>query len=306
MQRLASLRELKILDTEPEIQFDTIAQAAAIACGTSASLITFVDAERQWAKANFGLPGLDSIAREAALCSHTILQDDILEIVDASADPRFAQNPLVIGDPGIRFYAGVPLKMSDGTSAGALCVIDEKPHKLNAAQSEILRLLGIATEKAIEGRNALRHERELRSEIAAIAAAKADSEARFRVLSETLPIGVFQGRADGWLTYINTQCQKIYQASVEEALGLGWTVRLHPDDRAWVLEHWRKTAEVREAIDLEFRILRPDGSVRVVELKAAPSLDNAGNTKTYVGTMQDVTEARQARAHLVSESLIRN
>lgn len=300
-RRLASLRELKILDTEPEIQFDSIAQAAAIACGTSASLITFVDAERQWAKANFGLPGLDSIAREAAFCSHTILQDDILEIVDASADPRFAQNPLVTGDSGIRFYAGVPLKMSDGRSAGALCVIDQKPRKLDAAQSKILRLLAIATEKAIEGRNALRHERKLRSEIAAIAAAKADSEARFRVLSETLPIGVFQGRADGWFIYINTQCQKIYQASVEEALGFGWTARLHPDDRSWVLEQWRKAAEIRGTIDLEFRIKLPDSSDRVAKLEATPSLDHAGNIKSYVGTIQDVTEARQMRAHLVSE-----
>lgn len=301
IRRLASLLQLNILDTEPEIQFDSIAQAAALACGTSAALITFIDAERQWAKANFGLPGFSNIAHKDGLCWHTILQDDILEIQDASADRRFAQNSLVIGGPAIRFYAGVPLKTSDGTSVGAICVMDQKPRRLDPAQTQILRLLGIATEKAIEGRNALQLERGLRKQVVASSTKKAESETRFLALCEALPIGVLEANKDGSVGYANEQYVRIHQASAEDALGFGWTARIHPDDRIKVLEHWRGVAEVGGIINLEYRIQLPDGTMRIVGLKASPIFDHAGNFKSYVGTMQDITESRGTREHLLSE-----
>ena len=112
-RRLSALRALDVLDTPPEAEFDALVQAASMVCGTPISLVSLIDSERQWIKANVGLPGLTETPREVAFCAHAILQDDILEIRDATADDRFVDNPLVTSDPNIRFYAGATLKLSE-------------------------------------------------------------------------------------------------------------------------------------------------------------------------------------------------
>ena len=129
--RLASLHALNILDTENEPTFDGLVEVAAEVCGVPISLVSLIDEDRQWFKANTGLPGTDETPRDIAFCSHAIEDNnDLLEIKDASADPRFSQNPLVTGAPDIRFYAGAKLKLSDGSVAGTLCVIDRQPKVL--------------------------------------------------------------------------------------------------------------------------------------------------------------------------------
>ncbi|MBY0412480.1 MAG: GAF domain-containing protein, partial [Burkholderiaceae bacterium] len=93
-----------------------------------------IDADRQWFKASIGLPGVTETPRELAFCAHAILESEILEVPDATLDPRFRENGLVVGEPGIRFYAGASLQLSDGTHAGTLCVIDRQPRRLDAKQ----------------------------------------------------------------------------------------------------------------------------------------------------------------------------
>ncbi|TXC67530.1 GAF domain-containing protein [Piscinibacter aquaticus] len=137
-ERLRSLAKLEVLDSEPEREFDALVHAAALVCGVPISLISLIDADRQWFKANLGLPGVSETPREVAFCAHAILQDDIFEVPDATADPRFADNALVTGHPAIRFYAGAPLRLSDGAHAGTLCVIDRQPRRLDALQRELL------------------------------------------------------------------------------------------------------------------------------------------------------------------------
>ncbi len=148
--RLAALHALGILDSTPEPAFDALVHAASLACGVPIALISLVDAERQWFKASCGLPGMTETPRDRAFCAHTILGDDILEVTDATADPRFAGNPLVTGHPDIRFYAGVPLRLRDGAAVGTLCVIDRQARRLEDKQRTILRSLAASVSATLE------------------------------------------------------------------------------------------------------------------------------------------------------------
>ena len=137
-ERLRSLNELGILDSAPEREFDALVQAAALVCGVPVSLISLIDVDRQWFKASTGLPGVTETPRDVAFCAHAILQDGIFEVPDATLDPRFVDNALVTGAQAVRFYAGAPLRLSDGSNAGTLCIIDRQPRQLDAKQREVL------------------------------------------------------------------------------------------------------------------------------------------------------------------------
>jgi len=150
-KRLNALLKLDVLDTPPEKVFDDIVEHAAYACDKPIALISLVDEDRQWFKARHGIEAIET-SREVAFCAHAILDDDILQVKDASKDKRFADNPLVLHDPSIRFYAGVPLKLSNGHNIGTLCVIDDKPGALTEAQQTQLKKLGQATVQALETR----------------------------------------------------------------------------------------------------------------------------------------------------------
>src|SRR5687768_13371657 len=116
--RLAALARYDILDTPAEDAFDDLTAIAAQVCGYPIALLTLIDRDRQWFKSRFGIDRL-STRRDDAFCAHAILQDDIFEITDARQDRRFADNPLVVGDPDIRAYAGMPLATADGHRLGA-------------------------------------------------------------------------------------------------------------------------------------------------------------------------------------------
>ena len=290
--RLESLRELDVLDTEPEREFDALVQVAALSCGVPISLISLIDTDRQWFKANVGLTGVTETPREQAFCAHAILQEGILEVPDAAVDPRFAANPLVTSEPHIRFYAGAILKLGDGTHAGTLCVIDRRPRTLDDTQREVLRGLALAAVQMLEGRRALRSERELRARMAAASAALAESEARFWVLCDASPLGVFATDEDGACTYTNARWQAIYGMDLAQSLGHGWTSTLHPEDKDAVFDAWECSARAGVDFDMEFRIRHPDGAERCVHARARATTDASGRPDGYVGSVEDVTETR--------------
>lgn len=138
--RLAALYELLILDTPPEERFDRIAAFAADEFDVPIATITLVDTNRQWFKAKVGTE-LCETGRDISFCSHAILDDAIMVVPDAAADPRFADNPLVTGQPHIRFYAGAPLVLNSGLRLGTLCLIDRAPRTLDALELGILGTL---------------------------------------------------------------------------------------------------------------------------------------------------------------------
>lgn len=136
-ERLEALRSIGILDTPPEANFDGAAALASLICGTPIALVTLVDQDRQWFKANIGL-GVPETHRDASFCAHAILERRVFEVADAALDERFHDNPLVLGDPKIRFYAGAPLVDRSGLAMGTLCVIDRKPRELSSEQRQAL------------------------------------------------------------------------------------------------------------------------------------------------------------------------
>ena len=139
-ERLEKLRQYEILDSATEQDYDDIARLVTQICGTSLSTISFVDRDRQWFKAAVGIEDKET-SRDVAFCAHTILGTELFTVEDASADPRFADNPLVTIDPQLRFYAGMPLITPDGYRLGALCAMDRSPRKLTAEQEEALGVL---------------------------------------------------------------------------------------------------------------------------------------------------------------------
>jgi GAF domain-containing protein len=151
-ERLRALRELELLDSEPEEEFDELVRRAAEATGAPIAVITLVDEARQWFKARVNLE-LESTDRDLAFCAHAILSPDDLTIVpDTLEDERFNDNLLVVEDPNIRFYAGAPIFTPDGYPIGTLCVIDAAPRGLSEEQADALRDLAREVSKQIERR----------------------------------------------------------------------------------------------------------------------------------------------------------
>ncbi len=137
-ERLAALGRLDVLDTEPEARFDRHTEAIATALDVPVALVSLVDADRQWFKSRRGLD-VEETPRDMSLCAHAILGADVFQIEDTLADPRFADNPVVSGEPRLRFYAGMPLALDDGSRVGTLCVADYRPRRLDEGQLEELR-----------------------------------------------------------------------------------------------------------------------------------------------------------------------
>jgi PAS domain S-box-containing protein len=179
-ERLEALRELEILDTDPESEFDDLALIASQICGTPLSAISLIDRNRQWFKSAVGFQAKET-PRDVAFCAHAILQRDLFIVPDALDDPRFSTNALVKLDPKIRFYAGAPLRTSDGHAIGTLCVIDRTPRQLTEKQESALRALSRQVEAQIELRRRLIAERKHTDE------ALHDKEASVRVLVDQMP-----------------------------------------------------------------------------------------------------------------------
>ena len=135
-QRLHALRALLILDTPPEERFDRVVRFAADEFDMPIVLVSLVDAKRQWFKARVGLDACQT-DRESSFCGHAIIQPQIMVIEDSHLDERFHDNPLVVGAPHVRFYAGATLQLPDGEIVGTLCMMDHQPRTLDAVDLAI-------------------------------------------------------------------------------------------------------------------------------------------------------------------------
>lgn len=154
LQRQDDLDSYDVLDSLPEKEFDRLTKLASYICGTPVALISLIDKDRQWFKSNIGFEDVTETPRELAFCQHTILQDNVLEISDATQDDRTKNHPGVTGGSKIRFYAGAPLTTPNGHNIGTLCVVDYKPHKLTDEQTEALKTLSAQVIELLELRKA--------------------------------------------------------------------------------------------------------------------------------------------------------
>ncbi|SDG01009.1 MULTISPECIES: GAF domain-containing sensor histidine kinase [Rhodanobacteraceae] len=154
-RRLAALSSFDILDTEKESAYEDIVRIASYVCRAPISVVNLIDADRQWFKAEVGL-GVRETPLDTSICAHAILEHDLLVIPDTTQDPRFAANPLVTGEPGLRFYAGALLKTADGLPLGTVCVLDTQPRTLDDDQIDTLRRLARQVMAQMELRRMLR------------------------------------------------------------------------------------------------------------------------------------------------------
>jgi two-component sensor histidine kinase len=153
-KRLAALRSYGILDTPQEQDFDDVVRIAAHVCNAPISIINLIEDTRQWFKAKIGL-GVRETPLDASICAHAILQPGLFVVPDTTQDPRFACNPLVTGEPHLRFYAGALLETPEGLPLGTVCVLDYKPRELTEEQAFTLRALARQVMAQLELRRTL-------------------------------------------------------------------------------------------------------------------------------------------------------
>jgi diguanylate cyclase (GGDEF)-like protein len=147
--RLKTLKSLDVLDTDPEERFDRLTRMCKRLFGVPIALVSLVDENRQWFKSCVGL-NVNETSRDISFCGHAILDDDIFIIPDATRDERFADNPLVLDEPHIRFYAGCPLRSQNGSKLGTLCIIDREPRNLTKEDLDTLKDLAAMVEREMQ------------------------------------------------------------------------------------------------------------------------------------------------------------
>ena len=301
-RRLQRLRALMVLDTEQEPIFDSLAALASSLCGTPIALLSLIDRDRQWFKANLGLPGVPQTPRDVAFCDHAIRGETLMEVADAQQDPRFAGNPLVTGAPDIRFYAGAPLVMASGERIGTLCVIDRQPRQLSAQQREALGHLARLAVQALEMR-----ERSIQQSLAVRTEHErtvAESERRFRAILDVQSELVSQSTPQGRLVYVNPAYAAFFGTSVEALTGSDLYQHVLPEDRDTVRERLSRVLIAGEVVRSENRMVSPAGEERWVSWTNTRQLADDGSVLLH-STGRDVTArvlARRALAH--SEALL--
>ena len=148
-ERVARLKQLQILDTPAEKSFDNVAAMAAHMFNVPIALVSFVDSDRVWFKANVGMEEVKEVSRGVSLCSLVVRNEDVSVFKNAPSEPCLLANPLVVGEFGLRFYAGAPIKTADGYTIGSVCVVDKEPRDFTEADQRVLQHLATIVEDEI-------------------------------------------------------------------------------------------------------------------------------------------------------------
>lgn len=280
--RIAALRRYDILDTPPELAFDRITHLAARLFKTPVAFVTLVDESRQCFKSTHGLD-IREISREFSFCSHAILSDGLTVVQDTTQDRRFSDNPLVIGAPHVRFYAGAPLKSSDNFILGTLCILDLEPRTLDAGELATLSDLAAIVSDEIELRLAIR---ERSQQAVAIA---------------NLGSGVLvadPSKEDCPITFSNPGFSLMTGYNAEEILGRNCRFLQGPDTDREEVAAMREAIQARRTYRGVLLNYRKDGTPFWNDLIIDPVFDDKGEVVNLVGLQMDVTGAKRAADQL--------
>lgn len=272
--RIAALQSLALLDTPPEPAFDEIVKLAGSLFEAPISLVSLVDSQRQWFKAVNGLDVAET-ARDISFCGHAILGDDVLVVPDAQGDPRFNDNPLVLGPPFIRFYAGAPIRLADGHAIGTVCVVDHQPRP-DFSQRDAERLASIA---AI---------------CVQVIASRAEAAQNARVLAQ-LPMGVLLRTEAGVLIDVNPAFAEMLRRPKESLRGLHLGDIRVPEPSQGEHPFLVRTTP-GESRTYEVELLRSDGAhvpVQIRELHVDRGLESM-----LICVVENMTERKREAYHL--------
>jgi PAS domain S-box-containing protein len=305
--RLAALRRFAILDTPADREFDDLVGLASRLFAAPIALVSLVDAGRQWFKARIGLVQAQT-PREHSFCTHALAEDDVLVVEDATCDPRFAANPLVTGEPGIRFYAGAPLRTPDGHAIGTLCVIDRVPRKFESDQRGLLELLARQAFALVERHYA----------VGCMSSALADNEnLQVCVELEHERLGLALDAADlGWWEWVVPVDTITIGGHFERLLGLApgqfdgssnaFFDLVHPADRTRVRAAAQAVLDGGPTCNLEFRARSSGSEERWLVASGRLTRSSSGKPLSVNGTIRDVTASRRTEQALrESEALLR-
>ena len=290
VERLRALDRYRLLDTPPEKDFDEIAEAAAELCDTPIAVVNLVGDGRQFFKAEVGL-GVRETPLESSFCRQAILEQDFLCIPDASRDPRFVGNPLVTGDPGLRFYAGALLRTAEGHPVGTVCVLDTKPHDLTERQRKGLMRLARQAMGQMELRRSLREQAEQRL-------------LNERILNGATDYAIVATDPDGRITRWNAGAERIMGWAEAEMLGRPIEVFFTPEDRADAVprEEMRLASQSGRAPDERWH-LRRDGSRFWALGEVTPLTSEDGEPLGFLKILRDRTDEREAGAALKASEM---
>ena len=289
-QRLAALARYRVLDTPREQGFNDLAALASMVCGTPIAVVNLIGSGRQWFKAEVGL-GVDETPLGTSFCATALLEQDFLIVPDATQDERFACNPLVTGEPGLRFYAGALLKSPDGFPIGTLCVLDYEPRALSDQQQEALRTLARQVMAQLELRLAVFEREESNAELRA-------SEARFRAAVQAVQGVLWTNNAAGKMEGEQPAWVALTGQTAEEYKGYGWSTAVHPDDVQATVAAWNAAVAAKRTFEFEHRVRRHDGEWRHFTVRAIPTFDPDGPILEWVGVHTDITDQRANEAQL--------
>ncbi|MBX3599340.1 MAG: PAS domain-containing protein [Rubrivivax sp.] len=283
--RLTLLRDLGLLDTPPEQEYDDLVALAARLCATGFAVLTLVDEHRQWFKARLGLTAAET-PRVGAFCAHAIESDRLFVVEDAGLDPRFVDHPWVSGEPGVRFYAGMPLVMAGGERIGTIAVLDTRPRRIEADTAAALRATARLAVRVIE----LHHERRQHADTA-------------RRLAEAQAVG----QMGSWELDIASR-ELRWSDEVYRIFGLAggsprrtfddFLRQMHPEDREGFLTAQAAAEAGLASLDRHHRIVRPDGEVRHLHERARHVPAGGQLPPRLLGTVRDVTDEVLARRDL--------
>jgi len=290
VRRLAELRAYQVLDTPAEPAFDEITKLAAYVCGTPSAVVTFIDEKRQWFKSKYGFGGVTETERSIAFCSHTIESPELLVVLDATLDPRFAANPAVIAPPRVRFYAGAPLVMPSGNILGALAVFDYRARSLDEGQRDALGALAHQVVAQLELRRRLAEQHVLNLE----------EKERFELAARATNDAVWDWNLVTDQIWWNDGMRTLFGYGPEQQPSIDeWTASVHPEDEP------RVTAKLYGAIKSgqdfwsdNYRFKRSDGRWADIFDRGWVMRDASGKPVRMVGAMLDVTERRQLEDQL--------
>jgi PAS domain S-box-containing protein len=292
--RLDALRNYQILDTPPEQDFDNLARLAATICGTPLALISLIDADRQWSKSRIGLDA-SQMPRDHAFCSYAIVEpDELFVVADMLEDQRFCDNPLVIGDPHIRFYAGAPLSLPGGQAVGTLCVLDRTPRELSPELRDGLRTLARQVVLLLEQRLTINQLEQAIADRDRIAAALRDGEQRYRELIEQGHGLLCSHSMDGTLLDVNRAAASALGYEPAEMIGRNLSDFLTPAARRRAIEYFDRIAHTSTDDGL-LAVLTRAGEERLWQYQNVRQ-ELAGQSPYVLGHAQDVTERLRAEA----------